>query len=230
MVVNSVAPFVPCRRAQSVSHEPLRRQGSSTTSRPPQPLSAQAIKHIWVRTALFEKVLDKIVQYIVDNSRWLVSFFPPRQWLSTPPRALLWLNDEQSPGITYSVSIILLWSLGPAWPAASVCSNKLFTLAASAGAKWCIDTPPSEASNMKCPHRYVTARSAVLVIVDIGAKIESLALRSDDSSDWSHPILISGTMSVAGKILCATRLWIYLWEEKLVQRTSCPIGCRFVQA
>ncbi|XP_041663575.1 small G protein signaling modulator 2 isoform X2 [Cheilinus undulatus] len=56
------------RRTQSVSHEPLRRQGSSTTSRPPQPLSAQAIKHIWVRTALFEKVLDKIVQYIVDNS------------------------------------------------------------------------------------------------------------------------------------------------------------------
>ncbi|XP_032401791.1 small G protein signaling modulator 2 isoform X9 [Xiphophorus hellerii] len=56
------------RRAQSVGHEPLRRQGSSTTSRPPQPLSAQAIKHIWVRTALFEKVLDKIVQHIVDNS------------------------------------------------------------------------------------------------------------------------------------------------------------------
>uniref|UniRef100_A0A3Q2Q5L4 Small G protein signaling modulator 2 n=1 Tax=Fundulus heteroclitus TaxID=8078 RepID=A0A3Q2Q5L4_FUNHE len=55
-------------RAQSVSHEPLRRQGSSTTSRLPQPLSAQAIKHIWVRTALFEKVLDKIVQHIVDNS------------------------------------------------------------------------------------------------------------------------------------------------------------------
>uniref|UniRef100_A0A3Q3IBT0 Rab-GAP TBC domain-containing protein n=1 Tax=Monopterus albus TaxID=43700 RepID=A0A3Q3IBT0_MONAL len=59
-------------RTQSVGHEPLRRQGSSTTSRPPQPLSAQAIKHIWVRTALFEKVLDKIVQYIVDNSsKWV---------------------------------------------------------------------------------------------------------------------------------------------------------------
>uniref|UniRef100_A0A3B5QGX3 Small G protein signaling modulator 2 n=1 Tax=Xiphophorus maculatus TaxID=8083 RepID=A0A3B5QGX3_XIPMA len=56
------------RRAQSVGHEPVRRQGSSTTSRPPQPLSAQAIKHIWVRTALFEKVLDKIVQHVVDNS------------------------------------------------------------------------------------------------------------------------------------------------------------------
>ncbi|XP_062241876.1 small G protein signaling modulator 2 isoform X2 [Platichthys flesus] len=56
------------RRTQSLGHEPLRRQGSSTTNRPPQPLSAQAIKHIWVRTAIFEKVLDKIVQYIVDNS------------------------------------------------------------------------------------------------------------------------------------------------------------------
>ncbi|XP_069022685.1 small G protein signaling modulator 2 isoform X4 [Embiotoca jacksoni] len=56
------------RRTQSVGHEPLRRQASSTTCRPPQPLSAQAIKHIWVRTALFEKVLDKIVQYMVDNS------------------------------------------------------------------------------------------------------------------------------------------------------------------
>ncbi|XP_060744545.1 small G protein signaling modulator 2 isoform X1 [Tachysurus vachellii] len=56
------------RRTQSTSgQEPLRRQGSSS-GRVPQPLSAQAIKHIWVRTALFDKVLDKIVQYIVDNS------------------------------------------------------------------------------------------------------------------------------------------------------------------
>ncbi|XP_062872439.1 small G protein signaling modulator 2 isoform X1 [Trichomycterus rosablanca] len=55
------------RRTQSIGQEPLRRQGSSA-GRVPQPLSAQAIKHIWVRTALFEKVLDKIVQYIVDNS------------------------------------------------------------------------------------------------------------------------------------------------------------------
>ncbi|XP_050985262.1 small G protein signaling modulator 2 isoform X4 [Labeo rohita] len=55
------------RRTQSTGQEPLRRQGSSA-GRAPQPLSAQAIKHIWVRTALFEKVLDKIVQYIVDNA------------------------------------------------------------------------------------------------------------------------------------------------------------------
>lgn len=85
MVVTSIdLCFVPCRRTQSVGHEPLRRQGSSTTSRPPQPLSAQAIKHIWVRTALFEKVLDNIVQYIVDNSRWFDLFFTPKaqQWLT----------------------------------------------------------------------------------------------------------------------------------------------------
>uniref|UniRef100_A0A665WSY4 Small G protein signaling modulator 2 n=1 Tax=Echeneis naucrates TaxID=173247 RepID=A0A665WSY4_ECHNA len=56
-----------CRKVQDLGHESLRRQGSSTTSRAPQPLSPQAIKHIWVRTALFEKVLDQIVQHIVDN-------------------------------------------------------------------------------------------------------------------------------------------------------------------
>lgn len=32
-------------------------------------LSPQAIKHLWIRTALFEKVLDKIVHYLVENSR-----------------------------------------------------------------------------------------------------------------------------------------------------------------
>ncbi|XP_066551918.1 small G protein signaling modulator 2 [Amia ocellicauda] len=55
------------QRAQSSGQESLKRQ-NSTAGRPPQPLTPQAIKHIWVRTALFEKVLDKIVQYIVDNS------------------------------------------------------------------------------------------------------------------------------------------------------------------
>uniref|UniRef100_A0A3P8S5Z9 Small G protein signaling modulator 2 n=1 Tax=Amphiprion percula TaxID=161767 RepID=A0A3P8S5Z9_AMPPE len=64
-------------RTQSVGHEPLRRQGSSTTSRPPQPLSAQAIKHIWVRTALFEKVLDKIVKYYEREALMHDSVFGP---------------------------------------------------------------------------------------------------------------------------------------------------------
>ncbi|KAM6247125.1 small G protein signaling modulator 1 isoform 1-T1 [Porphyrio hochstetteri] len=31
-------------------------------------LSPQAIRHLWIRTALFEKVLDKIVLYLVENS------------------------------------------------------------------------------------------------------------------------------------------------------------------
>uniref|UniRef100_A0A8C7YKZ4 Small G protein signaling modulator 2 n=1 Tax=Oryzias sinensis TaxID=183150 RepID=A0A8C7YKZ4_9TELE len=52
-----------CRKVQAQLQQGLHQEG-----RAPQPLSAQAIKHIWVRTALFEKVLDKIVQVIVDNS------------------------------------------------------------------------------------------------------------------------------------------------------------------
>uniref|UniRef100_A0AAZ3QTP8 Small G protein signaling modulator 2 n=1 Tax=Oncorhynchus tshawytscha TaxID=74940 RepID=A0AAZ3QTP8_ONCTS len=68
--VNATAGEV-CQKVQ----EQLTQQAEVTRKKPllqnrraPQPLSAQAIKHIWVRTALFEKVLDKIVQYIVDNS------------------------------------------------------------------------------------------------------------------------------------------------------------------
>ncbi|MGH0152855.1 UNVERIFIED_CONTAM: hypothetical protein FKN15_059988 [Acipenser sinensis] len=56
-----------CRRVQCSGQESLRRQGS-TAGRAPPSLTPQALKHIWVRTALFEKVLDKIVQYVVDNS------------------------------------------------------------------------------------------------------------------------------------------------------------------
>ncbi|XP_059829447.1 small G protein signaling modulator 2 [Hypanus sabinus] len=53
------------KKNASNGQESLKRQGS--VSKTPT-LTPQAIKHIWVRTALFEKVLDKIVQYIVDNS------------------------------------------------------------------------------------------------------------------------------------------------------------------
>uniref|UniRef100_A0A8C2ADM7 Small G protein signaling modulator 2 n=1 Tax=Cyprinus carpio TaxID=7962 RepID=A0A8C2ADM7_CYPCA len=63
--VNTTASEI-CRKVQE-QQESLQRQGSSA-ARAPQPLSVQAIKHIWVRTALFDKVLDKIVQYIVDNA------------------------------------------------------------------------------------------------------------------------------------------------------------------
>uniref|UniRef100_A0A8D0E5M5 Small G protein signaling modulator 1 n=1 Tax=Salvator merianae TaxID=96440 RepID=A0A8D0E5M5_SALMN len=53
--------------------ENARNQGpsppESTRKVPKVPsLSPQAIKHLWIRTALFEKVLDKIVHYLVENS------------------------------------------------------------------------------------------------------------------------------------------------------------------
>ncbi|XP_075052861.1 small G protein signaling modulator 2 isoform X2 [Mixophyes fleayi] len=45
--------------------ESIKRQNSTTVRT--TTLTPQALKHIWVRTALIERVLDKIVQYIVDN-------------------------------------------------------------------------------------------------------------------------------------------------------------------
>ncbi|XP_042298562.1 small G protein signaling modulator 2 isoform X2 [Sceloporus undulatus] len=53
------------KKYQPAGQESLKRQ-SSTASKAPS-LTPQAIKHIWVRTALTERVLDKIVQFIVDN-------------------------------------------------------------------------------------------------------------------------------------------------------------------
>lgn len=49
------------------NQETLRRQGSAGGKAPA--LSLQALKHIWVRTALIEKVLDKVMQYLVENCR-----------------------------------------------------------------------------------------------------------------------------------------------------------------
>ncbi|XP_062887109.1 small G protein signaling modulator 2-like isoform X1 [Mobula hypostoma] len=63
--VQELQHLVDNKKNASNGQESLKRQGS--ISKTPT-LTPQAIKHIWVRTALFEKVLDKIVQYIVDNS------------------------------------------------------------------------------------------------------------------------------------------------------------------
>ncbi|XP_065503029.1 small G protein signaling modulator 2 isoform X4 [Caloenas nicobarica] len=63
--VQELQQQVEGRKNQPSGQEPLKRQGSTTSKTPV--LTPQAIKHIWVRTALIEKVLDKIVQYIVDN-------------------------------------------------------------------------------------------------------------------------------------------------------------------
>nr|XP_004667899.1 small G protein signaling modulator 2 isoform X2 [Jaculus jaculus] len=53
------------RKPLGGSQEALRRQGS--TSGKALSLSPQALKHIWVRTALIEKVLDRVVQYLAEN-------------------------------------------------------------------------------------------------------------------------------------------------------------------
>ncbi|XP_047293168.1 small G protein signaling modulator 2 isoform X14 [Homo sapiens] len=53
------------RKPSGVSQEALRRQGSASGKAPA--LSPQALKHVWVRTALIEKVLDKVVQYLAEN-------------------------------------------------------------------------------------------------------------------------------------------------------------------
>ncbi|XP_015277398.1 PREDICTED: small G protein signaling modulator 2 [Gekko japonicus] len=63
--VQDLLQQVDGRRPQPVGQESLKRQSSATSKAPS--LTPQAIKHIWVRTALIERVLDKIVQYIVDN-------------------------------------------------------------------------------------------------------------------------------------------------------------------
>ena len=56
-----------CRKPLAGNQETLRRQGSAGGKAPA--LSLQALKHIWVRTALIEKVLDKVMQCLVENCR-----------------------------------------------------------------------------------------------------------------------------------------------------------------
>lgn len=56
--------FYSSRQNQSqTSQDGIRKQSQNPN------LSPQAIKHLWIRTALTEKVLDKIVLYLVENSR-----------------------------------------------------------------------------------------------------------------------------------------------------------------
>ncbi|XP_069083131.1 small G protein signaling modulator 2 isoform X2 [Pleurodeles waltl] len=64
--VQELQQQVEGRKPLSNGQESLKRQGSTASKAPT--LTPQALKHIWVRTALIEKVLDKIVQYIVENN------------------------------------------------------------------------------------------------------------------------------------------------------------------
>ncbi|XP_078410573.1 small G protein signaling modulator 1 [Cetorhinus maximus] len=64
-----------CRKVQELEQVIESRKTQGTTpqenmrkSQKMPNLSAQALKHLWIRTALFEKVLDKIVQHLVENS------------------------------------------------------------------------------------------------------------------------------------------------------------------
>ncbi|XP_054857652.1 small G protein signaling modulator 2 isoform X2 [Eublepharis macularius] len=63
--VQDLLQQVDGRKSQPVGQESLKRQSSATSKA--LALTPQAIKHIWVRTALIERVLDKIMQHIVDN-------------------------------------------------------------------------------------------------------------------------------------------------------------------
>ncbi|XP_017507073.2 small G protein signaling modulator 2 isoform X5 [Manis javanica] len=63
--VQELQQQVEGRKPSAGNQEALWRQGSASGKAPA--LSLQALKHIWVRTALIEKVLDRIVQYLVEN-------------------------------------------------------------------------------------------------------------------------------------------------------------------
>uniref|UniRef100_A0A8I3WYX6 Small G protein signaling modulator 2 n=1 Tax=Callithrix jacchus TaxID=9483 RepID=A0A8I3WYX6_CALJA len=63
--VQELQQQVDSRKPSGVSQEALQRQGSASGKT--LALSPQALKHIWVRTALIEKVLDKVVQYLAEN-------------------------------------------------------------------------------------------------------------------------------------------------------------------
>ncbi|XP_066119139.1 small G protein signaling modulator 2 isoform X2 [Saccopteryx bilineata] len=63
--VQELQQQVEGRKPSVGNQEALQRQGSASGKAPA--LSPQALKHIWVRTALIEKMLDRVVQYLVEN-------------------------------------------------------------------------------------------------------------------------------------------------------------------
>lgn len=59
--------FFSKQNNSSLSNDRVRQ--SKLANLPPQ-----ALKHLWIRTALMEKLLDKIVLYLVENSRYCYTF------------------------------------------------------------------------------------------------------------------------------------------------------------
>ncbi|XP_067862164.1 small G protein signaling modulator 1 [Heptranchias perlo] len=60
--VQELEQLIESRKIQGVAPQENVRKSQKVPN-----LSAQALKHLWIRTALFEKVLDKIVQHLVEN-------------------------------------------------------------------------------------------------------------------------------------------------------------------
>ncbi|XP_072103649.1 small G protein signaling modulator 1 [Mobula birostris] len=60
--VQELEQLIESRKAQGAVPQENARKSQKVPN-----LSAQALKHLWIRTALFEKVLDKIVQHLVEN-------------------------------------------------------------------------------------------------------------------------------------------------------------------
>ncbi|XP_078277209.1 small G protein signaling modulator 1 [Rhinoraja longicauda] len=60
-----------CRKVQEleqlIESRKIQGAGLQESARRPQKMPALSLKHLWIRTALFEKVLDKIVQHLVEN-------------------------------------------------------------------------------------------------------------------------------------------------------------------
>lgn len=64
MQTSSVNFFFCFSKQNNSSLSTDRSRQSKLANLPPQ-----ALKHLWIRTALMEKLLDKIVLYLVENSR-----------------------------------------------------------------------------------------------------------------------------------------------------------------
>lgn len=73
-------PTLFCNHCTCIIFSSKQNNSSQTNNRFRQSklanLPPQALKHLWIRTALMEKLLDKIVLFLVENSRY-------RQWTWT---------------------------------------------------------------------------------------------------------------------------------------------------
>ncbi|KAG7248938.1 hypothetical protein CRUP_023100, partial [Coryphaenoides rupestris] len=65
---NKVAALFTKRRQEHMRTQSLQSQDSLRRLTRLPSLAPHSVKNLWIRTALFEKVLDRIVVYLVENS------------------------------------------------------------------------------------------------------------------------------------------------------------------